>query len=73
MKNHTAAYAAMVDAGMIAGIALARLRRLLTRTGGDTPPYLLSDAIRHSVFAKGFKVTDVKLPAPARSAQLDSK
>jgi N-acetylglucosaminyl-diphospho-decaprenol L-rhamnosyltransferase len=73
VKNHTAAYAAMVDAGMIAGIALARLRRLLSRTGRDTPPYLLSDSIRHSVFAKGFKVTDVKLPAPARSAQLDGK
>jgi N-acetylglucosaminyl-diphospho-decaprenol L-rhamnosyltransferase len=73
VKNHTAVYAAMVDAGMIAGIALARLRRLLTRTGRDTPPYLLSDSIRHSVFAKGFKVTDVKLPAPARSAQLDGE
>jgi N-acetylglucosaminyl-diphospho-decaprenol L-rhamnosyltransferase len=65
LKNHTPAYAATVDACMIGGLALWRLRVLLTGKEDTTPPHLLGDAIRHSVFLKGFKVTDVKLPTAA--------
>jgi N-acetylglucosaminyl-diphospho-decaprenol L-rhamnosyltransferase len=68
LKNHTPAYAVMVDAGMIIGLALSRLRVLLTGKDDNTPPHLLGDSIRHSVFLKGFKLTDVKLPATISSA-----
>lgn len=67
VKNHSPAYATLVDAGMIAGLALSRLRARLTGKGDNTPPHLLGDAIRHSVFLKGFKLTDVKLPTPGSS------
>jgi hypothetical protein len=36
---------------------------MLTGKEDSTPPQHLSDSIRHSVFFKGFKVTDVKNPA----------
>jgi N-acetylglucosaminyl-diphospho-decaprenol L-rhamnosyltransferase len=62
LKNHTPIYAAAADAAMIAGLVLSRLRPLLTGKGGDRPPHQLSDAVRHSVFIKGFNVPDVKLP-----------
>ena len=68
LKNHTPAYAVMVDAGMIIGLALSHLRVLLNGKDDNTPPHLLGDSIRHSVFLKGFKLTDVKLPATISSA-----
>ena len=68
LKNHTPAYAVMVDAGMIMGLALSHLRVLLNGKDDNTPPHLLGDSIRHSVFLKGFKLTDVKLPATISSA-----
>jgi GT2 family glycosyltransferase len=63
LKNYGAVYAAMVDICRIAGLSLWRLRVLLTGKEDTTPPQHLSDSIRHSVFLKGFKVTDVKNPA----------
>jgi len=63
LKNHGAFYAAMVDICRIAGLSLWRLRILLTGKDDTTPPRHLSDSIRHSVFFKGFKITDVKNPA----------
>jgi GT2 family glycosyltransferase len=69
LKNHSPFYAAMVDACMILGLTLWRLRVLLTDKEDNTAPHLLGDSIRHSVFLRGFKVTDVKIPAPA-SARL---
>jgi N-acetylglucosaminyl-diphospho-decaprenol L-rhamnosyltransferase len=63
LKNYGAFYAAMVDICRIAGLSLWRLRVLLTGKEDTTPPQHLSDSIRHSVFLKGFKVTDVKNPA----------
>ena len=51
LKNHSPFYAAIVDACMILGLSLWRLRVLLTRQGGQHGP----DSIRHSVFVKGFK------------------
>lgn len=65
LKNHSPFYAAMVDACMIIGLSLWRLRVLLTGKEDTSAPYLLSDTIRHSVFFKGFKLTDVENPALA--------
>jgi N-acetylglucosaminyl-diphospho-decaprenol L-rhamnosyltransferase len=64
LKNHGRLYAALADAGMIVGLSLNRLRVLLTgKTDNNTPPHLLRDAIRHSVFLKGFRLKDVQNPA----------
>ena len=68
LKNHNPAYATMADAAMIIGQALARMRMLLTGKDDNTPPHLLGDSIRYSVFLKGFKLTDVKLPGPASTS-----
>lgn len=65
LKNHGPAYAAAVDACMIIGLTLWRLRVLLTGKEDTTAPHLLEDSIRHSVFLKGFELTDVKNPALA--------
>jgi N-acetylglucosaminyl-diphospho-decaprenol L-rhamnosyltransferase len=62
LKNHSPAYAAMVDAGMIIGLSLWRLRVLLTGKEDTTAPHLPWDSIQHSVFFKGFKLADVKNP-----------
>jgi N-acetylglucosaminyl-diphospho-decaprenol L-rhamnosyltransferase len=65
LKNHSPAYAAMVDACMIVGLVLWRLRVLLTGKEDNTAPHQLGDSIRHSVFVKGFKLQDVPNPALA--------
>ena len=65
VKNHSPLYAAMVDAAMIVGQSLWRLRVLLTGKEDTTAPHLLGDSIRHSVFVKGFKLQDVQNPALA--------
>jgi hypothetical protein len=67
LKNHDPLYAALVDAATIGGLALARLRAALTGRPGTTPPNLLADSIRHSVFLKGFRLNVVSPPsAPGR-------
>jgi N-acetylglucosaminyl-diphospho-decaprenol L-rhamnosyltransferase len=63
LKNYGPLYATMADACAILGLSLWRLRVLLTGKKDSTPPHLLEDSIRHSVFLKGFKVTDVPNPA----------
>lgn len=63
LKHHSALYAAAVDACMILGLSLWRLRVLLTGTKDNTAPHSLTDSIRHSVFVKGFKLQDVQNPA----------
>jgi len=65
LKNHGPVYAATVDACMIVGLALWRLRVLLTGKQDSTAPHQLADSIRHSVFVKGFKLQDVANPALA--------
>lgn len=65
LKNHDPLYAALVDAGMISGLALARLRAALSGKVGTTPPHLLADSIRHSVFVKGFQLNIVNRPMPS--------
>ena len=64
----------MADLGLIAGLALWRLRVMLTGKEDDSAPHFLSDSIRHSVFLKGFKVNDVQNPALAhKPAKLELK
>jgi len=65
LKNYGPAYAAMADLGRIIGLALWRLRVALTGKEDNSPPHLLRDSIRHSVFFKGFRLTDVPNPALA--------
>jgi len=66
LKNHDPLYAALVDAGMIFGLALARLRAALTGKAGGGAPHLLADSIRHSVFVKGFQLNIVSPPSSGR-------
>lgn len=66
LKNHGPLYATAVDACMILGLSLWRLRVLLTGKQDTTAPRILTDSIRHSVFAKGLKLQDVENPALAR-------
>jgi N-acetylglucosaminyl-diphospho-decaprenol L-rhamnosyltransferase len=63
LKNYGPAYAAMVDAARIAGLALWRARVMLTGKEDFSPPNLLRDSVRHSVFLKGFRVNEVRNPA----------
>jgi GT2 family glycosyltransferase len=65
LKNHGPFYAAMADAAAIAGLALWRLRVVLTGKVDSTAPHLLSDTIKHSVFLTGFKLKEVQNPALA--------
>jgi len=63
LKNHGPIYAAMADAGRIIGLTLWQLRLFLTRKEHGSPPHLLLDSVKHSVFVTGFGVRDVKNPA----------
>ncbi|MCP4618200.1 MAG: glycosyltransferase family 2 protein [Bradyrhizobium sp.] len=63
LKNHDPLYAALADAGRITGLALWRARVKLTGKQDSTPPQLLEDSIRHSVFRTGFNLRDVRNPA----------
>ena len=65
LKHHGPLYALAVDACMILGLSLWRLRVLLTGKEDNTAPHALADSIRHSVFAKGFRIEDVQNPALA--------
>ncbi|MEO1235998.1 MAG: glycosyltransferase family 2 protein [Planctomycetota bacterium] len=55
VKNHGRLAAAAADAAFILGFALHRLRVKLTRRPDTDPEKLLSDFVRHSVFARGFR------------------
>jgi len=66
LKNNGPLYAAMADAALIVGLALWRLRVMLTRKEDTTAPFLLRDSIRHSVFLTGFKLKEVENPAHRR-------
>jgi GT2 family glycosyltransferase len=68
LKNRGPVFAAMADAGQIAGLALWRTRVMLTGKEDSSAPNILQDSIRHSVFVKGFKVNEVVNPALARKA-----
>jgi GT2 family glycosyltransferase len=63
LKNYGPWYTALADAAQILGQALWRLRVLCTGIEDRSAPHLLGDAIRHSVFATGFKLQVVPHPA----------
>jgi GT2 family glycosyltransferase len=63
LKNHGALYTALADAAFTAGFALWRARRWVQRKPDLDPPHMLGDFVRHSVFATGFRVTEVPNPA----------
>lgn len=63
LKNFGPLRAALTDAGMLAGLALWRLRVRLTGKDDSTAPHLLGDSLRHSVFVKGFELNTVRNPA----------
>jgi N-acetylglucosaminyl-diphospho-decaprenol L-rhamnosyltransferase len=63
LKNHGPVYAAVTDAAAIIGLALWKLRVLLTGKEDSAAPYQLGDTIRHSVFLTGFKLRQVQNPA----------
>jgi N-acetylglucosaminyl-diphospho-decaprenol L-rhamnosyltransferase len=63
LKNHGPLYAALADSGRIIGLALWKLRLFLTAKKDNSPPYLLFDSIKHSVFLTGFKIKNVRNPA----------
>jgi len=56
VTNHGRVQAALADAAFITGFGLWRLRRFLTRKPDTDPEQLLSDAVRQSVFRRGFGV-----------------
>lgn len=62
VKNYSKCYATLIDACMLVGISISRLRARLSRKRDLSPPCLLSDSFRHSVFVRGFKVVDVQQP-----------
>jgi N-acetylglucosaminyl-diphospho-decaprenol L-rhamnosyltransferase len=63
LKSYGKAYTALADAAFIIGFSLWRLRRRIQRKADHDPPWQLFDAIRHSVFCTGFRLTNVKNPA----------
>ena len=63
LKNHGFIYAAAADAALIVGLALWRLRVVLTRQQDAISPFLLRDVITHSVFFTGFRLGEVRNPA----------
>lgn len=62
LKNHDPFYAALTDIGRISGLALWQVRVRLGKPD-STPPNLLQDSIRHSVFRTGFDLRNVQNPA----------
>jgi N-acetylglucosaminyl-diphospho-decaprenol L-rhamnosyltransferase len=62
LKHDGPVVAALADLGFIVGFALWRLRRWLTRMPDEDPELFLLDAIRYSVFRRGFRVERVRNP-----------
>jgi N-acetylglucosaminyl-diphospho-decaprenol L-rhamnosyltransferase len=62
LKSHGPVYAALADAARIIGLALWRMRTVLTGRQESAPPSILSDSIKHSVFLTGFKLRYVQNP-----------
>lgn len=62
LKNYSLLYAVLADACMLLGITVAYIRSRLSRNPTPAPPRLLSDSLRHSVFARGFATPTVEPP-----------
>jgi N-acetylglucosaminyl-diphospho-decaprenol L-rhamnosyltransferase len=63
LKNYGPVYAGLTDAGMIVGLLFNQLYRSIAGKLDSTPPNKLGDAVRHSVFIKGFRLNEVPNPA----------
>jgi Glycosyltransferase like family 2 len=70
LKSHGPVYAALADAARIIGLALWRMRTVLTGRQDSAPPYILSDSIKHSVFLTGFNLRCVQNPILTAGAKL---
>ena len=66
LKSYGKLYTALADAAYLLGLATYRLRRRIQRKPDTDPPHLLADSLRHSVFCKGFRLTEVENPAMAQ-------
>ena len=60
LKHYSCRYAALIDACMLLGMVISQVRARLTNKANVYPPHLLSDCFRHSVFARGFEINDVR-------------
>ncbi|MCP3442038.1 glycosyltransferase family 2 protein [Bradyrhizobium sp. CCGUVB14] len=60
LKNHGALYAALADAGALAGLALFGLRNLASGGKHQAIPHALGDYFRHSVYVRGVHVPNVR-------------
>jgi len=56
VKNHGRAYALLADMAWTAGMSVYRVRRLVQRKPDTDPPRFLSDFLRRSTLAQGFKI-----------------
>jgi hypothetical protein len=70
--SHSFVYAAAVDACMLLRQCLWKLRVLLTGKEDNSPPHLLGDSFRHSVFMRGFQIEEVENPALKKTQLLNS-
>jgi GT2 family glycosyltransferase len=65
LKNHGCVRTALVDAAFLAGLVVWRVRRRVQGKPDTDPEHILTDALRHSVFGAGFRISDVENPAMA--------
>ncbi len=65
LKNHGRVRTALADAAFLTGLALWRVRRRVQRKPDTDPEHVLGDSLRHSVFAAGFRISEVENPAMA--------
>jgi GT2 family glycosyltransferase len=63
LKAYGPVRTALADLGRLTGMCLAALRNRLQGRVSRRPPHELRDALRHSVFAKGFRLVPVRNPA----------
>ncbi len=63
LKNYGKTTLLLADIALLTGFSLWRLRRLVQRKPDLDPPGFLADALRHSVFMKGFTLRTRQLPS----------
>ena len=72
LKNHGPGYAALADMTLILGLVLWRLRVVFGKED-FTPPHLLRNSLKQSVFVAGFSLRDVDssaFPPPRKLEKL---
>lgn len=69
VKSYGPLYAALADVAFLAGFAVWRMRRWISRKPDPDPRHMMIDTIRNSVFATGIRPRPVENPAmPNRAA-----